>query len=116
MRRLGARRHGGSHVYIYDTIGMPGFYAGPGRHIVDVWALSDPLLARLPAQPKWRIGHYTRTVPHGYIESLIEDRNLIADPRIAKLYDRVRLLTRGPLWSKARWRAIACENVGELCP
>jgi arabinofuranosyltransferase len=116
MRRLDARRQGESNVYIYDTIGMPGFYAGPERHIVDVWALSDPLLARLPAQPKWRIGHYTRTVPEGYIESLIEDRNLIADPAIARLYDRVRLLTRGPLWSSARWRAIACENVGAFCP
>jgi len=115
MRRLRARRQGDSHVYIYDTIGMPGFYAGPDRHIVDVWALSDPLLARLPAQPKWRIGHYTRTVPDGYIESLIDDRNLIADPEIAALYDRVRVLTRGPLWTRNRWRAIACENVGVFC-
>lgn len=37
------------------NIGLSGFYAGPGIHIIDAMALGDPLLARLPAlaNPQW---------------------------------------------------------------
>ena len=41
---------------------------GPLTHLLDVCALADPLLARLPAayNPEWRIGHFTRMIPVGY--------------------------------------------------
>ena len=42
-------RRGGRQVVVRTTIGLTGFYAGPEVHIIDELALSDPLLARLPA-------------------------------------------------------------------
>ena len=70
----------------------------------------DPLLARLPAG-RWRIGHFERPLPDGYWESLDADRNLIRDPAVHELYDVIRTVTRGPLWSLERWRAILVLNM-----
>jgi arabinofuranosyltransferase len=57
-------------VFVYEGVGLLGYYAGPGVHIVDPMALTDPLLARRPANSPWRIGHFRRFVPRGYIERL----------------------------------------------
>ena len=99
-------------VFLHDTVGMAGYYTGPDRQIIDVFALCDPLLARLPAHVPWRIGHYERDVPEGYVESVDSGRNVIADPHIASLYAVVREVTRGPIWSLRRWRAIVALNTG----
>ena len=103
-----ARKAGEKVVVSRNTIGMFGYYAGPDIHIVDLFALADPLLARLPMKPnpKWRIGHFEREVPAGYVESLKTGRNEIADPRLHDLYDQVVLVTRGPLFTRQRWAAI----------
>jgi arabinofuranosyltransferase len=97
---------------VFQTVGMAGYYVGPDRHIIDTLALNDPLLARLPAIPPWRIGHYQRPLPEGYFESVDTDSNRIADPGIAALYDDIRLATRAPLWTRERWRAIWRLNTG----
>lgn len=94
-----------------ECIGFFGYYAGPRLYVIDVMALADPFLARLPvskpADPRsWRIGHFTRDLPPGYRETISAGRNVIQDPRLAKLYDDLRLVTAGPLWSAERWRAI----------
>ncbi|RMF73927.1 MAG: hypothetical protein D6744_15075, partial [Planctomycetota bacterium] len=91
-----------------STIGLVGAYAGPTVYVIDENALCDPLLARLPARRdvRLRIGHMSRVIPEGYADSLRADRNLIRDPAIAALYDDVRLVTRGPIWTRQRWRAI----------
>ena len=96
------------------TIGLVGMYAGPTVYVIDENALSDPLLARLPARRdvELRVGHMRRAIPAGYADSLRADANMIADPRIARLYDDVRLVTRGPLWSRARFAAIWRLNFG----
>jgi len=88
--------------------GFFAYFAGPGVHVVDVFALGDPLLARLPFEPTgaWRIGHFARPLPEGYKEAL-RGEGAIRDPRIAALYERIRLVTRGPLFTAARWRAMA---------
>lgn len=95
-------------------IGYFGFYAGPQVHIVDVWGLADPLIARLPARTDvpWRVGHFTRTIPMGYPETLTTGRNQIADRDIAALYDRLALMTRGPLLDPDRLVAIWTTNAG----
>ena len=97
-----------------DTTGMSGYLAGPGTHIIDLYALSDPLLARLPAlyAPKWRIGHFWRHVPEGYNDSLSTGRNVITDPGLAAYYDRLSLVVRGPLLSLERWKTIAHFHLG----
>src|SRR5204863_9708766 len=60
-------RNSGDRIVVRGDIGYFGFYAGPRLHIVDVWGVGDPLLARLPARKdrSWRIGHFVRAVPLG---------------------------------------------------
>ena len=91
---------------IWNTVGMPGYALGRQRHFIDPLGLGDPLLARLPAGRRWRIGHYERRVPDGYFESVLTGSNRIADPRLAAYYDVIREVTRGPLFTTRRWRAI----------
>lgn len=99
-------------AFTHDRVGMVGYLTGPDRHIIDVFALNDPLLARLPANIPWRIGHFSRDLPAGYLESVVADRNLVEDPKIASLYEVIREVTRGPIWSARRWRAIVALNLG----
>lgn len=101
-------------VVVRETIGMYGFFAGPEVHIVDQLALSDPLLARLPTvrDRQWRIGHFTRAIPEGYIETLEFGRNVIADKNLAQYYDKLTLITRGLLLDRQRWVAIWKMNTG----
>jgi len=112
---LEARRTGKQLDTSY-AIGMYGYYAGPGLHIVDLLGLGDPLLARLPPEisDHWRIGHLARRLPPGYLETLRAGRNRISDPRAARLWELIRQATREPLWSTARWRAILRLNLARL--
>jgi arabinofuranosyltransferase len=95
---------------VWNTVGMAGYVLGRAYHIIDPLALGDPLLARLPARPRWRIGHYERTLPKGYFESVVTDSNRIADPAIAAYYDTIREVTRGQLFTVRRWKAIVALN------
>ena len=99
---------------VWNTVGMPGYALGRERHIIDPLGLGDPLLARLPATPRWRIGHYLRTLPAGYVESVVTGSNRIADPRLAAYYDVVREVTRGPLFTRRRWSAIVKLNMNPV--
>jgi arabinofuranosyltransferase len=87
---------------VRDAVGFVGYFAGPNVHIVDPFALSDPLLSRLPAIRGSRTGHYLRDIPAGYLESLESQRNRIADPDLAAFYDRLRVAVAGPLWNRSR--------------
>ena len=104
----------GEPVVVLDSIGMAGYYAGPEVYIMDTWALADPLRARLPAyhNPNWRIGHFDRLVPEGYVRTLRTGHNYIADPDLAAYYDQLRLITRGALFSRERLAAIWNMNLG----
>jgi arabinofuranosyltransferase len=98
-------------------IGFYGYYAGPGIYVIDVMALSDPFLARLPIKTprdprSWRIGHFERELPPGYRETISGGRNVIVDPALARLYDDLRLITTGPLFTRERWGAIWRLNLG----
>jgi len=90
------------------NIGMIGYYAGPDVHVVDPYALADPLLARLPiaAGEPWGIGHFARVVPKGYLKAVVEGPDALEDKGIAALYAEVWLVTRGPIFAPARWGAI----------
>jgi len=118
--KLGIRRSGGDlptppwdgapPVVMARWGGLFAYEKGASHHLVDEMGLSDPLLSRLrvvsqPWNPS-RPGHLQRVLPEGYLESLRTDRNAIEDPAIAALWDDVRLVTRGPLLSGRRLRAI----------
>lgn len=101
-------------VVVNQSVGMYGFYAGRDVHVVDQMGLGDPLLARLkPELPEdWRIGHLQRAIPEGYVETLRTGRNCLADPNLAEYYDKLELVTRGPLFDPQRLRAIVELNLG----
>lgn len=101
----------GTRVVVHANIGLYGLYAGPTVHIIDPFGLGDPLLARLPALPGWRIGHFERAVPDGYAQTIETGKDVIADTAIAMKYERLKLVTAGPLWSRRRWQAIAALNL-----
>ena len=94
----------GRAVVGHGTIGFMGYFAGPSVYIFDPGALADPLLARLPlaSSAPWRIGHFWRLIPDGYLETLVSGENQISDPGIASFYNRLRLVNSGPLWSRKR--------------
>lgn len=102
-------------VVVLKNTGVYGYYAGPQVFIIDYLALSDPLLARLPAiyTVNWRIGHFSRVVPEGYISTVYANADLLKDPGLAAYYDQLALITRGPLFSKERWVAIWKMNTGQ---
>jgi len=102
-------------VTVLSGIGMAGYYAGPAVHIVDELALGDPLLAHLRPTDisNWRLAHFRRTIPAGYLESLESGENKIADPALAEFYEKINLITRGDIWSFERWIAIWKMNTGQ---
>jgi hypothetical protein len=111
--RLGMEaRVAGERVHFTDAAGFPGYAAGPSVHYVDHWALGDALLARLPVEVPWQVGHYGRKVPEGYLESIAGGHNLIRDPAVALYYDRLRTITQGPIWSWERFRTMYRMNTG----
>ncbi|NDC38606.1 MAG: hypothetical protein EBZ48_11205 [Proteobacteria bacterium] len=101
-------------VVVSKAIGMPAFFRLAGKIIVDPYALSDPLLARLPvANPdSWRIGHFKRDIPAGYLETLETGANSIEDPALREYYDKLTILTQGDLWSWERLKTILRFNMG----
>ena len=103
----------GRQVVVRGNIGLFGYYAGPKVHIVDYLGLSDPLIARMqiPNKKRWRIGHFVRAVPDGYVETIESGRNQLKDPHLRELYDRLSLVTRGPIWSVRRLAEIAKMNI-----
>jgi hypothetical protein len=95
-----------------DAAGFIGYAAGPTVHYVDRYGLGDALIARLPAETPWRIGHFVRRPPDGYLASLENGGNAIRDPGVAALYDRIRIITEGPLFTGERLRTIWRMNLG----
>lgn len=97
------------------TVGMFGYYAGPQIYVVDELALGDALLARLPAErdDQWRIGHFQRTMPDGYVETLRSGQNQLKDDNLAKFYDQLILITQGELLAPGRVATIWKMNTGQ---
>ncbi|HVP11185.1 MAG TPA: hypothetical protein VMV94_08385 [Phycisphaerae bacterium] len=109
-----AARLAGPGVVVSRNIGFFGLAAGPRVHIVDEDGLADPLLARIRYAPgsTWRVGHFHRPIPTGYIETLRDGANVIADPQLARRYDLLARITRGPLLDSERLRDILRMNLG----
>lgn len=109
-----AARSAGVSPVTQHSIGLFGYYCGPHVHVVDLLGLGDGLLARLP-KPRdsgWRIGHVERRLPDGYLESLRSGKNRLEDPDLARYYDKLRLITRGPLFSSERMYETLRFNLG----
>lgn len=77
-------------------LGSAAIVSGPTVHWVDSCALTDRFLANIPYSEKpWRIGHFSRAIPEGYVEAIrTNDAGRVKDP------DLRRDLSR--LWSRIR--------------
>lgn len=102
-------------VEFVGPLGVFGYQAGPNVHVIDKNALSDPLLARLPIQDpnQWRIGHFRRAIPDGYLETLSIGNNVIKNKNLALYYDKIHLIVRGNLFSWDRIFEIWRLNMGK---
>ena len=115
-RREGEAARAAGHAFVVQaiTVGMLGYYAGPDVVVVDAVALGDPLLARLPMDDvrAWRVGHYARYVPRGYLKYRGSGDASDMDPALARYMEPVRLIVSGDLFDPARVAAIVQWNLG----
>ncbi len=101
-------------VFITDALGKPGYERGPNIYMMDNFALSDPLLARLPVTNSyWQIGHFRRDLPDGYYETLETGDNKIVDPNLSLYYSKLRIITTGRLRDWGRIVEIWKFNTGQ---
>ena len=86
----------------------------PKAHIIDQYALTEPLLARLPTSDveDFYIGHFPRRLPIGYFETVVDGRNQIIDAALAEYYEKLRFVIRGDLFDGARLKEIWRMNTG----
>lgn len=107
---------GDSHARVVTlrAAGLLGQGLRDDQYAIDIYGLNDPLLARLPAfdDGRWKPGHPYRTLPRGYVRTLLEGENLVEDSDLHEYYDLIRMVTRGPLLSGDRLRAIVALNSG----
>lgn len=106
---------GFEEVYVAEALGKPAYKKGPNTYVIDYYALSDPLLARLPAS-EWEIGHFRRDLPEGYLETLQTGGNKITDPNLSRYYDKLNYIISGPLWNWDRIVEIWRFNAGQYDP
>jgi arabinofuranosyltransferase len=117
--RTGGVKLRGKRGVVVVQLGMRSFIAGPEAALIDPYALADPFLARLPAfqvesHSDWKAGHVKRPLPDGYQATVETGQNQLKDPKLAKLYDQIQLITTGPLWSWQRLQAIWKLNTGQF--
>jgi len=105
---------------VMKHIGFFGFYAGPEIHIIDPLGIGDLLLSKLPYDKRpnfweegWRIGHFFRLIPLGYMETLESGENVIEDKCLAEYYDKLSIITRGDLLDANRIQEIWKMNTGQ---
>ncbi len=94
------------------NIGIFGYYSGTDKIIIDQYALSDPLLARMPVSGIWRIGHFKRRIPDGYIESILQNKNVIKEKNLNQYYRILKIITQDDqLLSIKRLKTILMFNL-----
>lgn len=110
--------HENFNVITVNATGIVGYELGPNTHIVDINAIVDPLLARLPVKEhcSWkvgRIGHFKRAIPTGYLKTIKQNSNQIRNPELRLYYDKLSILTKGDVFSWDRFVEIWNFNTGK---
>src|SRR6185295_2983206 len=98
---------------IWGATGYHGYQRGPRWRTIDNVGLSDPLLARLPPidpEHGWGRGHLFRAVPAGYLVSVESGQNRIVDPSLHEYYDKLLIVTTGPIFTLERFGTIWSFN------
>jgi hypothetical protein len=94
-------------IHVVGTAGVAGYLERREQAVVDVFALLDPLAARVVPLPNSRPGHgYRAALPESW--RWREAAYRFPDGEIDKFAHRLRLAHLSPdLWTVERWRAIA---------
>lgn len=102
-------------VIVWGMIGVKPYVDGPGFVVIDNLALSEPLLARLPAET-WHwlyVAHYRRSIPRGYLYARKTGDLSRMNPDLAFYYGKLRLVTSGDLFDIERLRTILGFQMGK---
>jgi arabinofuranosyltransferase len=104
----------GMVTYIYGSVGIMGYYASPKVHIIDYNGVTDPLLARLPADhdSNWRIGHFRRNIPEGCESTYSSGHNQITDTNLGIYFEHLEFVINGDLFDPLRLVEIVRFNLG----
>lgn len=113
-------------ININGAVGMLGYYAGPGVYVVDYYGLGDPILSRLPVVERdsqflgfyrnlfkqespysWRVGHFRRAIPQGYVSTLLTGVNQFESQTLQEAWDILNPVLRDPLFSEKRLNALS---------
>ncbi len=103
----------GRKLVVWNMMGYAAFIAPRETHVIDLYGLGDPILARLPNRLRVAAGHYRRAIPDGYLRTLATGKNAITDPSLRAYQDRLHLVQAGPIWSPERLRAVLGFLIGE---
>lgn len=100
------------------AIGYYSIIKGPSTYVFDYVGLSEPLLSKMPTISKtnFRIGHFFRSVPSGYINTLLtgSEDNLITDKKISIYYSKLRNAISGEILTIDRFKDIIDLNLNPL--
>jgi arabinofuranosyltransferase len=119
-----------NQVIVKDVIGLIGYYADENIHFIDPLAITEPLLSKSPSteywrynwrtkeyrsydSKKWRIGHFARKIPDGYIETITIGENKIQNRSLSKYYDKLSFVIKGDLFDLNRIAEIWNLNFGK---
>ncbi|MFP4459762.1 MAG: hypothetical protein ACLFSQ_09265 [Candidatus Zixiibacteriota bacterium] len=101
-----------------EAIGYFAFAAGPDKYIIDFLALADPFLSKLHScntsnLQSWKPGHFYRSIPEGYLQTIAQKENHIMDPQLAEYYDIIHSITHDRIFDKNRLWHIININLGK---
>ncbi len=102
----------GRRVVVWNMMGYSSFITDRETHMIDLFGLGDPILARLPMRARVAPGHYRRAIPDGYLKTLATGENQIEDPDLHAYYDKLELVEAGPIWSRERLEAVLGFSIG----
>ncbi len=113
-------------ININGAVGMLGYYAGPKVYVIDYYGLGDPILSRLPVVARdsqfltfyrnlfksespypWRVGHFRRAIPAGYISTLLSNNNQFESEEIRQAWQILYPVMTEPLFSETRLKALS---------
>ncbi|MDC1068722.1 hypothetical protein OAQ99_06160 [Candidatus Kapabacteria bacterium] len=98
----------GDSLFIYSVMGLLPYNAGVDKHFIDFLGLCDPLLSRFPLskQYNFRQGHIRRSLPLGYIESILLDSNKIENEKISTFYNDLKYISSSNIFDIERLNKI----------
>jgi arabinofuranosyltransferase len=100
-------------VIPFHSAGIVPYLVGPDTVFIDEFGLVDAFLARIKGRrfDDLLAGHIQRKLPEGYLESVATGNNALRDPSLRALYDKMKVIAQGPIFSWQRFSSILEMNL-----